>query len=709
MADDDSWSVVSLALRPSGREITAVGSLAGAQVGESLRLTGRWTVHPKYGERFQVLSFSTMKPATVEGIERYLGSGLVKGIGKELAARLVRRFGLETLDVIDGHPGRLREVEGIGPQRARQIVEAWQAGRDIRDLMVFLQSYGVTPGLAAKIHKRYGTEARKLIEQNPYRLAEEITGVGFLTADRIALKLDGSPESPHRLEAGAVFTLKEKGEEGHTLVGLEELAEECGRLLGLESGKCLQAIDRMSERGEVVLEESEGVRLAGLPALVGAEAGSAELLAGLVSFPFRPASLDIEREILGFEEANGIHLSENQKNAVRHACTDKVFVVTGGPGTGKTTMLKGILAALTRAGRTILLCAPTGRAAKRIEEATGREARTIHRLLEYSPQKGGFARNRSNQLSCDVLIADEASMIDIGLFHQLLQALPTHCQLILVGDKDQLPSVGPGNVLRDLIRSAVVPVVHLTEVFRQAERSSIVLNAHKINAGELPSLKQEELSDFFFIERSEPEEIIETLHELIRRRIPNRFGLDPMQDIQVLTPMQRGTLGAVALNRDIQGILNPDSPALWAGATAFRLGDRVMQLHNDYERGVYNGDIGRIDSVDESRQSVSVLFDGRPVSYDREDLDGISLAYACTVHKAQGSEFPAVIVLLHTQHYVLLARNLLYTAVTRGRRLTVIVGSRKALAIAVKSSQARTRTTGLTMKLKKAMEARRPA
>ncbi len=709
MADDDSWSVVSLVLRPSGREITAVGSLAGAQVGEGLRLTGRWTVHPKYGERFQVLSFSTIKPATVEGIERYLGSGLVKGIGKELAARLVRRFGLETLDVIDAHPGKLREVEGIGPQRARQIVEAWQAGRDIRDLMVFLQSYGVSPGLAARIHKRYGREARRLIEQNPYRLAEEITGVGFLTADRIALKLDGSPESPHRLEAGAVFALKEKGEEGHTLVVREELAEECGRLLGLESGKCLQAIDSLAARGEVVLEESEGARLAGLPALVGAEAGSAELLAGLLFFPFRPASLDIEREILGFEEANAIRLSENQKNAVRHACTDKVFVVTGGPGTGKTTMLKGILAALTRAGRTILLCAPTGRAAKRIEEATGREARTIHRLLEYSPQKGGFARNRSNQLSCDVLIADEASMIDVGLFHQLLQALPPHCQLILVGDKDQLPSVGPGNVLGDLIRSAVVPVIHLTEVFRQAERSSIVLNAHKINAGELPSLKQEELSDFFFIERSEPEEIIETLHELIRRRIPNRFGLDPMQDIQVLTPMQRGTLGAVALNRDIQGILNPDSPALWAGATAFRLGDRVMQLHNDYERGVYNGDIGRIDSVDGSRQSVSVLFDGRPVSYDREDLDGISLAYACTVHKAQGSEFPAVIVLLHTQHYVLLARNLLYTAVTRGRRLTVIVGSRKALAIAVKSSQARTRTTGLTMKLKKAMGARRPA
>ncbi len=701
MSEDESWSVVAMSLADTGEQVTVVGNLAGARTGEVLRLTGRWTTHPRFGRRFEAQSVSGAKPATREGMEKYLSSGLVKGIGKELASRLVRRFGLQTLDAIESGPEKLREVEGIGPQRSLQIVEAWRAQRNMRDLMVFLQSYGVSTSLAVRIHKQYGENARAVIERNPYRLAEDIPGVGFCTADKIALKLDGSPSSPHRLKAGVLFTLREMSEEGHTVVPRALLAEECARLLGLDAGRCMEEIDALYARGETAGEDTEDGRLVGLPSLVAEEAGAASLLAALAAVPFHGTAVDAEARIAAFERKSGILLSDNQKKAVHHACTDKALVITGGPGTGKTTLLKAILFILEGIGRKVLLCAPTGRAAKRMAEAAGREAKTIHRLLEYSPQKGGFVRGRESPLSCDALIADEASMIDVPLFHQLLQALPPEAQLILVGDKDQLPSVGPGNVLGDIIGSAVLPVVLLTEVFRQAGQSSIVRNAHRINGGEMPLLSADDASDFFFIERNEPGAILETLKEVVGRRIPGRFGLDPRRDVQVLTPMQKGDLGAVALNRELQAVLNPVGPSLTRGGTAFRAGDRVMQLRNDYERGVFNGDIGGISRVEETLELIRVRFDDREILYEWKDLDEIAPAYACTIHKAQGSEFPAVVIVLHTQAYVLLARNLLYTAVTRGRRLTVIVGSRKALAIAVKNASAKTRFTRLAERLKK--------
>jgi exodeoxyribonuclease V alpha subunit len=703
---DDAWSVVTISLSDSGRRIAAVGNLAGVQVGEILRLTGRWTVHPRFGERFEVKTFQGAKPVTVEGIEKYLGSGLVKGVGHELASRLVRRFGEKTLDVIGSSPERLREVPGIGEKKSRQIVEAWAAQKGVRDLMVFLQSYGASTSLAARIFSLYGGRARELIEANPYRLADDIPGVGFQTADRIAQKLEGSAESPHRLAAGAVFTLKRMAEDGHTLVPRKALEEECARLLGVAPEKCAAAIIELSRTKGIVLEDSEDGPRAALPDLYLAETQAAEMLAHIAAFPLGPDGVGVDAEAAAFERQSALTLSPLQRDALRHARTDKVLVITGGPGTGKTTLLKAVLQVLGGPGRTVALCAPTGRAAKRMEEAAGRDAKTIHRLLEYGPQKGGFARNASNPLACDVCIADEASMIDVMLFHALLLALPLHCRLILVGDKDQLPSVGPGNVLGDLIGSHAVPVVHLTEVFRQAEASSIVVNAHRINAGLKPVSSPEDSGDFFFIERHEPGEILDTLHELVTRRIPRRFGMDPMRDIQVLTPMQRGDLGAVALNAFLQNALNPSGPSIERGSRVFRTGDRVMQLRNDYERGVWNGDIGSIASVDTEARVITVRYDDRDAVYEWADLDGISPAYACTIHKSQGSEFPAVVIVLHTQAYVLLARNLLYTAATRGRRLTVIVGSEKALAIAVKNASAGARRTGLADKLSKAFQGR---
>ena len=621
----------------------------------------------------------------------------MKGIGKELAARLVRKFGLTTLDVIERTPQLLREVEGIGPQRSAQIVEAWQGQREIRDLMVFLQSYGVSAALAARIHARYGQKARRMIEENPYRLAEDISGVGFLTADRIALKLDGFARSPHRLEAGALYALREKAEEGHTLVSRKSLTEECARLLDLDTGACADAIDGLEARGAAVAQRLDGEELVGLAQLSDAEAGAAALLAALCSFAAPPLGAQVDQLLSAFGSASGIALSSQQRQAVLGACTQKVLIVTGGPGTGKTTLLKAILSVLDRSGLRVALCAPTGRAAKRMQEATDHEAKTIHRLLEYG--RTGFARDRDNPLGCDALIVDEASMVDVVLFHALLRATPAHCRLVMVGDKDQLPSVGPGNVLADLIHSGVLPVVQLSEVFRQAQRSSIVVNAHRINTGVSLTLEANEAADFFFIERNEPPEIIDTVHELLLHRIPARFGLDPRHDVQVLSPMQRGPLGVVALNADVQALLNPSGAPASPGG--LRLGDRVLQLRNDYDRGVYNGDIGWVEAADEADRSLSVRFDERLVRYEWEDLSALALAYVSTIHKSQGSEFPAVVVILHTQHYVLLARNLLYTAVTRARKLAVIVGSRKALAIAIKNASAGSRTTGLANHLRR--------
>lgn len=698
-SEDDAWSVVVVSLAGSGREVAAVGNFAGVQPGESLRLTGRWTQHPKFGEQLQVQTFSSVAPATVAGIERYLGSGLVKGIGKELAGRLVRTFGLETLTVIDSSPQRLREVEGIGPARSRQITEAWVSQRAIREVMVFLQSYGVSTALAARIWKLYGSRASQIIRENPYRLAVEVDGIGFRTADAVAGNLGIPPDSPHRIEAGVRYVLGQAAAEGHTVVSVERLAQEAAILLSLEPTPCLRAVESLAARGGLTVEDAEAGRLAGLPSLSAAETGAARLLARLASAPPERPPADPSADIHAWEEARAVALSPLQREAVARGVTEKVLVVTGGPGTGKTTLITCLIEILESRGRTVLLCAPTGRAARKMSDATGREAKTIHRLLEWSPQGRRFVRGEADPLRCDALVVDETSMIDIELFRDLLSAVPPRAQLLLVGDKDQLPSVGPGNILADILRSGVVPMVRLTEIFRQAGESLIVVNAHRINEGEMPRTSPSEEGDFFIIEREQPEKILEAIRELVTNRIPQRFHMDPRQDIQVLTPMQKGMLGAANLNAELQAVLNPRGPSLARGGTSFRVGDRVMQMRNDYEKNVFNGDVGNVHSVNAEERSLRVGFDERLVSYEWEDLDELSLAYACSIHKSQGSEFPAAIVALHTQHFVLLKRNLLYTAVTRGRRLTVVVASRKALAIAVKSVGTGERSTRLAARL----------
>jgi exodeoxyribonuclease V alpha subunit len=690
-SEDDAWSVVVVSLADSGREVTVVGNLAGATPGESLRLSGRWTAHRKFGEQFTVQSFTAATPATAAAIERYLGSGLISGVGRELASRLVGKFGLSTLDVIESQPARLREVQGIGPVRADQIVQAWRTQRDIREVMVFLQSCGVSTALAARIYSRYGKESHDVIRRNPWQLAAEVAGIGFQSADAIATRLGVAPDSPHRAEAGLLHALELRAERGDTWAPREALVTEAAALLGVESEKCRTAVEALV-RNKGLEEQDAGPagRLVALPRLARAEADAAALLSSLLASSTSPAlqkTLDgtLSSTRLG-AEAHGIALSELQLEAVRMTVRSKVLVITGGPGTGKTTLITAVVRLFATAGARVALCAPTGRAARRLSEATGREARTIHRLLEWSAQAGGFQRNARSPIPCDILILDETSMVDAVLFSQLLAAVPSGCWLVLVGDSDQLPSVGPGAVLAEIIASGVVPVVRLTEIFRQAEASRIVVNAHRINAGQMPWEAPGEAGDFFFIEREDPESILATLRELVTVRIPRRFGMDPREDLQVLTPMRKGALGTGNLNRELQALLNPAGASVERGGVSYRPGDRVMQLSNNYDSGVFNGDIGSVAAVDEAARALIARFDEREVRYEWTDLDQIGLSYACSIHKSQGSEFPAVVVVLHTQHYVLLKRTLLYTAVTRGRKLVVLVGSRRALAMAVKSA-----------------------
>jgi exodeoxyribonuclease V alpha subunit len=728
---------VVVSLTDTGREMTAVGNLAGVQPGESLRMTGRWTKHPKFGEQFQVESFLAVAPASLVGIERYLGSGLVPGIGKELASRLVSRFGERTLEVIDEQPAKLREVEGIGAVRAERIVQSWRKQREIRNVMIFLQSCGVSTALATRIYGRYGGRSREILGANPWQLAADVQGFGFRTADAIAQRLGVAPGSPHRAEAGILHALEQRAEEGHTWAPREALAVEAAKLLALEPAACAEAIDSLVSRKAVAAEKGEcrqerpgecrqerpgecrqerpgeeGSGLVSLPRLARAETEAAQALArlgksteygGAAKAPAAAARMPDRRgageELTGYEGKAGIVLSSLQREAVLRALEEKLLVITGGPGTGKTTLITAIVRILSRRGARVALCAPTGRAAKRMAEATGSEAKTIHRLLEWSPQAGAFHRNGSSRLASDAVIVDETSMIDIVLFAQLLDAIPSHARLVLVGDSDQLPSVGPGNVLADLIASGSVPVVRLTEIFRQAGASSIVVNAHRINAGHMPNPSRQESDDFFFIEREEPEAILATVRELVTTRIPRRFALDARKDVQVLTPMRKGLLGVDGMNKELQALLNPSGPSVLRGGTEFRTGDRVMQTRNNYELGVFNGDVGEVVEVAEASREIAVRFDERTLRYEWSDLEQLDLSYACSIHKSQGSEFPAVVIVLHTQHFVLLRRNLLYTAVTRGRKLAVLVGSRRALAMAVKNAGTAERCTRLSPRL----------
>jgi exodeoxyribonuclease V alpha subunit len=726
--EESGWSVVRFEVEGRRGTVTAVGLLPGVRPGECLRLTGRWETDRRFGEQFKFSGYLPVAPATLAGMERYLASGLIRGIGKVMAARLVKRFGLETMDVIERTPERLGEVEGIGPARSALICGAWNEQRAVRQVMLFLQSHGVATAHAHRIWRQYGDGAIAIVRDNPYRLAEEVFGIGFRTADTIARSLGLPPQAPQRLEAGLIHALVEGAEgSGHVYLPRGELVQRAVELLQVEPEPLEQAIDDLDRRGLVRAEPLPGNEDGGAPAqpvylarLYADEVAAAELLGVILAAGDAAARLDVEAELKRFEGEWGIALALPQRAAVTRALTGHALVITGGPGTGKTTIINAIVRILESVGDRILLCAPTGRAAKRMEEATGRPAKTIHRLLEFNPRRGEFERNGARRLEADLIIVDEMSMVDLPLFGHLLKAIPATCRLILVGDVDQLPSVGPGSVLRDLIRSGALETAALTEIFRQAEQSQIVVNAHRVNSGRLPqgagagdappgggqgegaiSLLAGS-SDFHFIPREEPDAILDAVKRLVANEIPRRLGVDPLEGTQVLTPMHRGQLGTLNLNAELQGLLNPRGEQVGRAGRLFRAGDKVMQIRNNYELEVFNGDLGRIAAADPEAQEVTVLFDGRPVVYSYADLDELVLGYACSIHKSQGSEYPAIVIPLHTQHYVLLQRNLLYTAITRGRRLVVIVGSRKAAAIAVRNAGVRERHTRLAQRLAEA-------
>jgi exodeoxyribonuclease V alpha subunit len=690
-----------------GETVAAVGHLAGVELGQVVRFHGAWETDRKWGKQFRFSTYQTLTPATLEGIERYLGSGSIPGLGPELAKRIVAHFGHQTLEVIRDAPQKLVEVDGIGRVRAERIAAKWQEQRGVEDVMIFLQGHGVSPAFAARIFKKYGSAAIALVRENPYRLATEVWGIGFKSADAIAQRLGIARTSPARAEAGVLHVLDELTEEGHVHAPEHELLRAAEQTLEVGVEILTPAIDRLVDSGALV-REALGDRGDCLSArrMWAAEVAAAEALASLVATTRAPiADEDVARALAAFEAERGITLAGEQRAAVRAATRDKVVVITGGPGVGKTTIVNAILRLLEGAGRRVLLGAPTGRAAKRLTETTGHPAATLHRLLEFSPKTAAFARTRESPLAADAVIVDEVSMLDTPLASTLFQAVPTRAQLILVGDVDQLPSVGPGRVLADLISSRTVTVARLTEIFRQAASSQIVVNAHRVNAGTLPDLVPHDGSDFYFIERDDPAAALATVIEVVTERIPRRFGLDAIDDVQVLAPMHRGEVGAQNLNATLQQRLNParaGAAELTVGRRTFRVGDKVIQQKNDYDRDVYNGDLGRVTAIDETEEGRRVLveIDGRPISYELGELDQLGHAFALTVHKAQGSEYPAVVLPVVTQHYMMLKRNLLYTGMTRGKKLVVLVGSRKALGIAVRSDDTKLRWTWLAERLR---------
>ncbi len=703
--NEENHYVVARLQVPGQRELTTiVGNLPSVTPGETLKLTGEWTLHSKYGEQFKVEAFETIVPATVAGIEKYLGSGLIKGIGPVFARRLVEAFGAETLRIIEGEPSRLLTVDGIGQVRFQRIRAAWEEQKEIRDVMIFLQGHGVSSAYAAKIFKTYGKSSIAVVRENPYQLARDIYGIGFKTADRIAQAIGIEKDSPLRAEAGVIHVLNELAEEGHVYYPSDRLVKESIAILEVEPAVAAQAIERLRQEQRIICEEGPEGLAVYLASLHAAEEGIARRLLALAEGGATPADIDVERAILWVEQASRLRLAEEQKEAIRQALQQKLLIITGGPGTGKTTILKCIIQILEKKQRRILLCSPTGRAAKRMSEAAGREAKTVHRLLEFSPKDGRFKRDQHRPLECDLVIVDEASMLDVVLMNSLLKAIPPAAALILVGDVDQLPSVGPGAVLRDVITSGLVPVIRLSEIFRQARESQIIVNAHRINRGEFPSCPDwegRERSDCYLLVKEEAQEVQSAILELARNGLPRRHRVDPVEELQILSPMQKGPIGTLQLNQALQALLNPSGAELLRGGRLYRVGDRVMQIRNNYEKDVYNGDIGRITKLDPEDREVTVRFDDRQVTYDFNDLDELVLAYAVTVHKSQGSEYPAVIIPVHTAHYVMLQRNLLYTAITRGKGLVVLVGTKKAIAIAVKNHKIQHRYTGLARRLQK--------
>ena len=677
--------------------VTVVGHAAAISAGEWITASGQWVNDRTHGQQFKARFLRTSAPTSAEGIERYLSSGMIRGVGPVYAKKLVRAFGENVFDVIETSADRLREVEGIGPVRAASILAAWAEQKAVREIMVFLHSHGVSTARAVRIFKTYGADAIQVMTDNPYRLARDIHGIGFKTADAIAMKLGVEKTAMVRVRAGISYALTEAMDEGHCGLPTDELVPLAEKLLEVPQPLIRTALELELQEGTVIADQVSETPCIFLAGLYRAERTIAHRLTRLANGTLPWPWIDPDKALPWVEKHIGFALAESQISAIRLALMFKVLVMTGGPGVGKTTIVKAILRILAAKGTSLLLCAPTGRAAKRMTEATSFEAKTIHRLLEVDPKSGGFRRGDDNPLDCDLLVIDEASMVDVMLMQALLRAVPDKAAFLIVGDIDQLPSVGPGQVLADIISSGAVPVVRLTEVFRQAAQSRIITSAHRINQGWMPDLSPPGTeSDFYFVQVDDPESAVGRIIEMVKTRIPKRFGLHPIRDIQVLCPMNRGGVGARSLNIELQAALNPAGERkVERFGWTFAAGDKVMQIENDYDKEVYNGDIGTIDDVDPNAGEVAVSFDGRSVTYGFGELDMLVPAYAATIHKSQGSEYPAVIIPVLTQHYAMLQRNLLYTGVTRGKRLAVLVGQKKAIAIAVRNVSGRRRWSKL--------------
>lgn len=700
---ENGYTVAQLQRSKKSSLVCIVGTMPGIQPGETVRCWGNWKNHLIHGLQFEIVRFQIEAPADLVGIKKYLGSGLIKGIGPKYAGRIVEQFGTATLDLIENNPEKLLEIPGLGTKRMEKIKACWAEQKSIRQVMIFLQGHGVSPAFAQKIFKAYGNQSVQKVKENPFALAKDIFGIGFKTADTVAEKMGIAKESDQRIDAGIEHVLSQLSSDGHVCFPIDEFLIEAEKILSVSSDVIQTRLEPLKQENRIQLADliHLGVlrRFIWLRSLFASEMGIARELRRIKAHDSTLRSIDPHKAIVWVQDQLKIELAEKQKLAVECAITGKLHIITGGPGTGKSTITNAILTITEKLTQNIVLAAPTGRAAKRMSEITNKKASTIHSLLEFDFKKGGFKRNKENPLECDLIVIDEASMIDTYLMYSLLRAIPNHARVVFVGDIHQLPSVGPGNVLKDMITSRTIQVTILNEIFRQAAGSAIITNAHLINKGQFPKLYNGQEGDFFFVESLENQDVLNSIVKLVSQRLPKRYGFDPKSEIQVLAPMKKGIIGTENLNQSLQQILNPQGNALVRGMQKLQVGDKVMQLRNDYKREVFNGDIGFIVQIDADEQQVLVKIDEREVLYDYSDLDELTLAYAISIHKFQGSECPCVVIPVHTSHFMLLHRNLLYTGITRGKRLVVLVGTKKAIAIAVKNDDVLKRYTSLQQSL----------